>query len=269
MLVLAYITPHPPILIPEIGGSNLDTIKNTVLAMKELAKEMAELKPETVLIVSPHGIFEDNIFGMYDFPVYQGDLGTFGAYGIRLKFNQDQELTEEIRSNLGNLAVINPELYSELTPEQNLDHGMIVPLYYLSEGYNKFKLLPLTFSMLDLRSHYDFGQTLGKIIKESKKKITFVASGDLSHCLTYDAPAGYNPKGKEFDDKLIKLLEKNQIEEILNLDPYFIEEAGQCGLRSIVILLGIVSNFSYHFEKLSYEGPFGVGYLVGKFIIKD
>ncbi len=271
MLTSAYITPHPPILIPEIGGSNLSSIENTVNAMKELGAELAEFKPETVLIVSPHGMIEDDKFGIYDFPVYRGDFGSLGAYGVSLKFNQDKELTEEIRNKLDNqfpLTEINPDFYSELTADQNLDHGMMVPLYYLSQEYNKFGLVPIAFSMADLQSHYEFGQALGKIIEESKKKITFVASGDLSHCLTADAPAGYNPKGEEFDNELIKLLETNQVEKIINLDPYFVEEAGQCGLRSIVILLGILSNFKYQFEKLSYEGPFGVGYLVGKFIIK-
>jgi AmmeMemoRadiSam system protein B len=269
MLTSAYITPHPPVLIPEIGGRDLGSIEKTVSAMQELGTEMEQLKPETVLIISPHGIFEDDIFGLYDFPTYQGDLGSFGAYSIKLRFSQDKELVEEIRSNLANLAVINPELYSELTPEQNLDHGMMVPLYYLSEGYNKFKLVPITFSLLDLQSHYELGQALGKIIKASKKKIAFVASGDLSHRLTEDAPVGFSPKGAEFDQKLIELIENNKVAEILSLDPNLIAEAGECGLRSIVVLLGLLSNFNYRFEKLSYEGPFGVGYLVGKFIINS
>lgn len=98
---------------------------------------------------------------------------------------------------------------------------------------------------------------------ETLKNIAVVASGDMSHRLIQGAPAGYSPKGKEFDEKLIRLLEEKDIEGILNLDEEFFEEAGECGLRSFVILLGILDGH-FKFEKLNYEGPFGVGCLTAK-----
>lgn len=44
-------------------------------------------------------------------------------------------------------------------------------------------------------------------------------------------------------------------------------EAGECGLRSFSFLLGILeeSKINWKPEVLSYEGPFGVGYLVANF----
>jgi len=41
-----------------------------------------------------------------------------------------------------------------------------------------------------------------------------------------------------------------------------VEEAGECGLRSFVIALGMLDGNSFKSEIISYEGPFGVGYLV-------
>ena len=35
-----------------------------------------------------------------------------------------------------------------------------------------------------------------------------------------------------------------------------------------MILLGAIKNMNYDFEVLSYEAPFGVGYLVGEFRLK-
>ena len=63
-------------------------------------------------------------------------------------------------------------------------------------------------------------------------------------------------------------MKKKDIEGILSLDPEFVEEAGECGYRSIIILLGILKNLNWEPEIISYEGPFGVGYLVANFKIK-
>ena len=55
---------------------------------------------------------------------------------------------------------------------------------------------------------------------------------------------------------------KKDIKGILNLDLDFVEAAGECGLRSILILLGALDGLNWKPEILSYEAPFGVGYLV-------
>ena len=47
------------------------------------------------------------------------------------------------------------------------------------------------------------------------------------------------------------------------MNPDLIREAGECGYLSIIILLGLLSEIKgSKFKSLSYEGPFGVGYLV-------
>ena len=81
----------------------------------------------------------------------------------------------------------------------------------------------------------------------------------------HGAPAGYDPLGKIFDEKLAKALSCVDIKSILNLGTELIERAGECGLRSAVILLGALDGLKVKPEILSYEGPFGVGYLVASF----
>jgi len=123
----------------------------------------------------------------------------------------------------------------------------------------------MSYSLLDFKTHYVFGQKLKEIIFSSNKKIALIASGDLSHRLTFDAPAGYSPQGRIFDEQLIKFLRKKAFKKIVNFDSSLVEEAGECGLRSILILLGVLDQVNYKPEILSYEGPFGVGYLVANF----
>ncbi|MFH1401355.1 MAG: hypothetical protein ABIG40_00040, partial [Parcubacteria group bacterium] len=60
------------------------------------------------------------------------------------------------------------------------------------------------------------------------------------------------------------------IEKIFKLDDDY-PEAGECGLRSFCFMLGIleahsaISGRAWQVEILSYEGPFGVGYLAANF----
>ena len=63
------------------------------------------------------------------------------------------------------------------------------------------------------------------------------------------------------------MVEKKDIKGLLKLDPDFIDEAGECGLRSLIILFGILNSIEYTPEVYSYEGPFGVGYLAVNFKI--
>jgi hypothetical protein len=76
-------------------------------------------------------------------------------------------------------------------------------------------------------------------------------------------------KLKEFDQKIIGFLRKKKVKEIINMDSKLIEEAGECGYRSILILLGILDNTDWEPEILSYQAPFGVGYLTANFKLNE
>lgn len=259
MLAFASICPHPPIIIPSVGGKELNKTQKTVEAMEKLAEDFCSAKPETVIIVSPHGPAQYDQMSITASKELTGDFTQFGDFKTMLSFKNDFETAVAIKE-----VALKNDIPADLIDCPQLDHGSLVPLYYLTQNYHSSKVIPIAFSFLNLQTHFNFGQAIGEIIKKSDKRISFIASGDLSHKITPDAPAGYSPRGKEFDEKLIALLKENNSEKILNIDPGLIEEAGECGLLSIVILLGVLSELKYNFEILSYEAPFGVGYLVAK-----
>jgi AmmeMemoRadiSam system protein B len=260
MLTFAAITPHPPILIPTIGKENLKQVQKTENALLELEKSFFESQPDTVIVISPHGIILPDAFSIYLNPKYSGNFEQFGDLGTKLEFKADSVLAYRIKEIMEdkNIPIV-------LTSDTTLDHGVTVPLYFLTKRLTDISILPIGYSFLDLKTHFNFGDYLKEIILNENKKIAVIASGDLSHRLTLDAPAGYSPRGKEFDQKLIELIQNKNTAGILNLDQDLIDEAGECGLRSIVILLGLLERMNYIPKILSYEGPFGVGYLVAEF----
>lgn len=260
MINFACITPHPPIIIPGIGREeDLKKVENTVLAMEKLGRDLEESDPDTIIIISPHAPIADMYaFGINSKHHLEGNLENFGL-DETLEFKNNPEIIEKINQT----ALVNDiPVYFHKEP---LDHGSLVPLHYLTRNI-KPRIVHLSFSYLGFPIHYHYGQIIGKICAESSDNIAIVASGDLSHRLTFDAPAGYSPRGKEFDEKLINLLAQEKDRVILELNHDFVEEAGECGLRSIIILLGALKEKERKFNILSYEGPFGVGYLTARLI---
>lgn len=258
MLVFTSICPHPPILIPSVGQDSLNQIEKTQKAMQELAQIFYVARPETVIIISPHGNLMENAFTLNCLPEFAADFKQFGDLETELKFKADLELCYQIKESLTTKFPI------QMISNQNLDHGVNVPLYYLSEKMT-LKIIPLGYSFLDLETHFELGRAMAEIIHSSAKRIAIIGSGDLSHCLTKDSPAGYCPQGKKFDQQIIELIKEKNIDDILNMDKNFISEAKECALKSIIILLGVLSQYNYNPQILSYEGPFGVGYLVCNF----
>jgi len=255
MIVFSAITPHPPLIIPEIGSEeDRKKVQKTISAMEKLREDLEKSNPETLIIISPHAEMEMQRFVINSADPLRGSFIDFG-YDKIYDFKNDFEAIDRI-TYFGNLSGMPTHLH-----ESFLDHGALVPLHYLTKNIRP-KIIHLAFSMLDLKTHREYGKILARMCCDDKR-IAIVASGDLSHRLTPDAPAGYSKRGKEFDETLINLLKKADIKGILNLDENFIEEAGQCGLRSIIILLGALEG-KYSFNLLNYEGPFGVGYLAAK-----
>jgi len=258
-LVFAAICPHPPIIIPKIGKENIEQVQKTIDSLKELNEKLLEIKPETIITISPHGEFFPDAFNINTNAIYEANFEQFGDFSTKLSFKPDLEFINRFKEQ------VETKIPVFLTQHENLDHGSAVPLYYLTQGLENVKIVPINYCLLNYEKHLEFGEELKEAIFSTEKKIAVIASGDLSHRLSMNAPAGFSKRGKEFDKKLIKLLKEKKTDNILNMDPQLIEEAGECGLRSILILLGVVKKMNYEFEVLSYEAPFGVGYLVGKY----
>jgi len=148
------------------------------------------------------------------------------------------------------------------------DWGFNVPLHFLAKDF-KGEIKTYLIDLETPQFHFEEGKNTYQKIgrgQTSAKKVALIASGDLSHCLKKEGPYGFHPDGPKFDKELIESLKKKDIEKILKLDEIY-PEAGECGLRSFCFLLGILeaSGINWVPEILSYEGPFGVGYLVANF----
>ena len=265
-IVFGCIVPHPPIIIPDIGKGRESEISSTIRSMDKLADRLAQTRPEVIIVISPHGTAYYDAMGVVTTKSLRGDLRSWGANNLNFRFNVAPDFTETLQeeAHKANIPIkpIGERGY-------NLDHGVLVPFYFLNRKVHNVPLVPLTFCWLPLATHYDFGKLIANVAGQRNKRVAIVASGDLSHRLIPEAPAGYDPQGQVFDKKIQDAVAAFDTDSILNMDPELIERAGECGLRSITILMGALEGFNVKPEVLSYEGPFGVGYMVASFEIEE
>ena len=258
-LVFSAIAPHPPIMVPEVGRESIARVEDSIEAMAELTQRLIDSGAETVIVISPHAPLEVDSFVAYQGPEVYGDFTNFSAPDTCFAAEVDEELLAAIKD------VAASERYEVLTlPSHDLDHGTAVPLYFLFRNGWKGKVVTLGYSFLSNEDHLRFGSCVRRAVDRVGRRVAFIASGDLSHRLKPQAPAGYNPDAHVFDDQVVDALRSNAPQKITEIDYNLRRLAGECGYRSMLVAIGASSELPLSCEVLSYEAPFGVGYLVAQ-----
>ena len=263
-----YLMPHPPIIRPDIGKGEEKTIQETSLACNKIGREVADIKPETIIMITPHATMFSDAIAISDEEKISGDLSQFRCTNIKM----DIPIDKEFNIKLGTAChvegipsvLVDSELLRRYNVNYELDHGSIVPLYFINKYYNDYKLVHITYSMIGDINLYKFGMEMKNVAEKLNRRAVIIASGDLSHKLKEEGPYSYSPYGELFDKALLGKLEKGDVLGAFNMNKTMISEAGQCGLNSVYILLGAMEGKEIKGELLSYEGTFGVGYGVMK-----
>jgi len=257
------ISPHPPIIIDKIGDKETKKVKSTIKALNLLSDELEKNNPDTIVIMSPHSTFEYQSFVINDSSHMTGSFQSFGFSELQYSFEGDtvfqSALIDAMKSYDIPYSLASDEIrYSKSSV---LDHGILVPLHFLTKKI-KPKLAPISISDLSLKDHYIVGKCIFEAAEKTGRNAVFIASGDLSHRLTKIAPAGYDLMGIEFDNRIVNIVKSGNLDQIFNISDEIISRAGECGLRPIATFAGLASIFKHKTRMLSYEGPFGVGYMV-------
>ncbi|MBE5963106.1 MAG: AmmeMemoRadiSam system protein A [Lachnospiraceae bacterium] len=261
----AFMVPHPPIIIPEIGKGQEKEIQTTIDGYKRAAKEIVTCSPDTIVLVSPHSIMYADYFHISPGKWANGDLGKFRAPQVAITVDYDEELAAEIGKEAKEKGIAAGTL-GERDPR--LDHGSLVPLYFIKEAYGgkiPCKIIRIGLSGFSFAEHYKLGMVIQKAAERLHRNTVFVASGDMSHRLKEDGPYGFKKEGPEYDAKLMTWMEKADFLPLLTADEQFCEIAGECGHRSLCMMAGALDGYAVNTERISYEGPFGVGYGICSF----
>jgi len=255
----AYIVPHPPLIIPEVGRGEEKKIQNTIDAYNEVGRRIAEIKPQTIIVISPHSVMYGDYIHISPGQGGRGDMSRFHAQEIIVKKKYDSTyifaLCEAIERHGISAGTCGEK-------DASIDHGAMVPLYYIEKHYTDYELVRISISGLSSLEHYRFGQCLEEAATLLNRSVVIIASGDLSHKLGKGSPYGFADEGPVFDHQITKAMSSGNFMDFLTFEESFSEAAAECGLRSFIEMAGALDGKEVNPDFLSYEGPFGVGYAV-------
>lgn len=257
-IIFAGIAPHPPLLVPEVGGKRIEQVADSQRALREFSRRLVDANPETVVVISPHSPLDSRSFTARSAGRLAGDFREFNAPAVSLTFPNDLDMIEALKPAAEAEGV---ELRL-LDRDYPLDHGALVPLYYLHQAGWRGPIVVIGFTLQSSEKHLAFGRAIVGAAGAIGRMTAVVASADLSHRLLVNGPYEYEPTARLFDERIVDAIARGDASSVINIDPDLRGRAGECGYRSVVVALGAVGADLRDNEVLSYEGPFGVGYLV-------
>ena len=255
-IVASFAVPHPPLIIPDVGEGAENQIRKTIDSYERIAHEIEKINPETIIISSPHTVMFRDYFYLSSTPTMKGSFASFHAPNVVFEEKIDEELVKEIER----LSYEESFPAGTIEKEIELDHGTMVPLYFIRKYLSNYKIIVVGLSGLSLENHYHLGEIIDKAVNNLKRKCVFVASGDLSHKLQEYGPYGYAKEGSEYERKILKTMTAGNFKELLEYDSKFLNDAAECGHPSFTIMGGTWNHNLVDATFLSHEDVTGVGY---------
>jgi aromatic ring-opening dioxygenase LigB subunit len=216
-----------------------------------------ERRIKHAVIVSPHSPFLPEAFGVWEGKTLKGSMERFQAPEITLEMSVSVRLAEAIVDVAERMELP----MGRLRKDWELDRGVTVPSLFLIRA-DEQKIVPVAISMLGWDEHWLFGTAIAKAAQHLGEDVVIVASSNLSHRVTPDAPHGYSGTGSEFDGMVSAAFESGRLRDLLDIPQDLCREASECGFAPLLVLGGAFDGMNIKGRVLSYEAPFGIGYLV-------
>jgi len=256
-VLAAFMVPHPPMIVPDVGRGSETQIEETTRAYQKTAEEIAALRPETIVITSPHSVMYSDYFHISPGKGAKGSFAGFGAPQTAFEARYDEELVKEI-CRIADAREFPAGTLGER--DKNLDHGTMVPLWFIEQKYRDFNLVRIGLSGLPLTDHYRLGQMIRQAAEDLGRRTVLVASGDLSHKLQDYGPYGFAEEGPQYDQRIMDVCGRAAFGELFDFSESFCDRAAECGHRSFVIMAGAFDGLDVEATVLSHQDVTGVGY---------
>jgi aromatic ring-opening dioxygenase LigB subunit len=273
-LVFACIAPHGSMAIAEwCRPEDRDHAAATRTAMEQLGRRFAAAEPDVTVLFTPHNVHVERAMSV----VLAGTLaGTLegGATPITMRVPVDRGLgiaiavaVEESGVPIAALSYGANDTAAAVFP---MDWGTQVPLHFMGGRDDPPKPIVMVAPARDLSwaMHVEAGRAIAKTAEASDKRVALIASCDHGHGHDAKGPYGYTSRSKEFDDRVVELVKRNALGELLTFDPGFPSEAKADSFWQMLMLHGAIGD-RWRAEFLSYEAPSYFGMLCAAFTPPD
>ena len=187
------------------------------------------------------------------------------ARDVRFDFENDLDAVSAIQqaAEADGLPLVAIESWDDGDVD-GLDWGCTVPLYYLRSGFGEARLVARHAVATRGRSiTTSSAKRSDSALERLGRRAVIICSADLSHCLMPGAPSGYNPAGREFDAAYQDAIATWDVDWVLGRRARIPHPRRRGRHLADGDAHGRAQRASRLRPRvLSYEGPFGVGYMV-------
>lgn len=264
-LVFGCIVPHGEV-IPELAGPNADRTLPTRRAYEEVGRRMAAARPDTLLLITPHGIRIEDSVCVSTCDRVAGSLSENGAT-VNVDMAVDKDLARTICTGAEAAGVPTAKaIYGASSGPSScipLDWGAIVPLWFCGSRWERQPkvIVAVPSRTLSRQQMVEFGRAAAAAARKAGRRLAFIASADWAHAHSADGPYGYHPAAAQFDALVEQAVRKDDLLSLLDVSEELVENAKPDGLWQALMLAGALQDTPLHGEFLSYQCPSYYGML--------
>lgn len=250
MLSFAAIVPHTLELL-----KNPKKAKATIDALEVLQKSFAAQKPDAIIVISPHGTTLEKSFAVNLAQEYELDLLELGVKTPKRTFKSDPLTTVAIRK----ARLTDTEAPVTLVSSPKLDYGTAVALSFVCPK-GECTVIPTSPSHHALETNYAFGETIKEEVMGSTKRFAVIASATL----------GQGAGAQAFNEGILTHLASDEkVKELFATSDADLKKFDMCGLRPLLILMGVLQGLPWTYNQISFETAFDTGLVVAEFALKN
>ena len=116
-------------MVPEVGGSAIGEVRASIDAMKDMAERVILSGAETIVLISPHAPLDARAFVAYHGDRLYGNFARFNAADAIVDASLDKDLLSAITRSARDRGLKVLRIFNN-----QLDHGIAVPLYFLQRN---------------------------------------------------------------------------------------------------------------------------------------
>lgn len=261
MLVWACIAPHGGEVIPELASGCPDRMAATRRAMEELGRRCRRSRPETLVVLTPHGLCVEHCVSVSVARVGYGHVDGENGVRVAMRFGVDAELAGGISAACEAGSVRTTEIGYTADgapmPVFPLDWGVLVPAYFLGAQWDDAPQVVVacpdrSMPRADL---VRFGECVVQAAAQVGRRVALVCSADLGHGHAEDGPYGYSPHSTTHDQAYCRAVRDGALARLLNWRNDRIEASLTDSYWQTLMLHGALTRSELAPELLSYEAP--------------
>jgi aromatic ring-opening dioxygenase LigB subunit len=273
-LVFGAIAPHGSIAIAEWCTTEQRPLaQRTRSAMEELGRRFAQARPDATILLTPHHVHVEGHMAVVTSGAMSGVLDG-GATRVELRAKVDRDLAGAVQTSIERAGVpIVGVSYGANDPAgavMPMDWATQIPIHFMGGRADPPVPIVMVAPARDLEwgMHVSAGRAIAEAAAASGKRVALIASCDHGHAHDPNGPYGFSPASKVFDDRVVELVKRNALGDLLSFDAPFVAEAKADSFWQMLMLHGAIAD-RWRPDFLSYEAPTYFGMLCASFTPPD